>query len=496
MYRKLKIVFIASECVPYIKTGGLADVVGSLPGALKELGHDVRIVLPLYGRIDRDKYSIKPFLSPMGVWMGNTEEWCSVNWTQNVDGVPVYFIDFEKYFARVGLYHDELMNDYQDNPLRFSFLTRAGLQLCKDMGFKPDIVHSHDWQTSLAGGYLKIWHWDDPILGGAASVLTIHNIGYQGKYPAENYDYIGLQWGNFTSDKFEDHGHINFLKGGIQYSDCVTTVSPTYALETRTPDGGQGMALYLNDRGEHYRGILNGVDYSAWNPETDPLIPENYSAKNMKGKTRCKRELQKRFSIYEDPLVPVVGVVSRFADQKVLDLLAGTIDQIVNNMQVQFVILGSGDKYLEIFFKELNNRYPNQVGCYIGYHNELAHWIEAGSDFFIMPSRYEPCGLNQIYSLKYGTIPIVRATGGLDDTVDQYDESTGGGTGFKFWEISSRAVYYTIGWAVSTYFDRRNHIRQMQHRGMKQHFSWGLSAKQYVKTYLQAISVKQSYEKG
>lgn len=491
MPEHLNIAFIASECVPFAKTGGLADVVGALPGALKRLGHEIIIIIPLYGGIDLNQHHIELYMETFGVWMGNTEEWCTCYKTINDDDVPVFFIEFEKYFGRNGLYHDDQFSDYRDNPRRFAFLSRASLQLMKDMGFKPDIVHAHDWQSALASAYLKIWHWDDPILGNAASVLTIHNIGYQGKYPADDYAYTGLQWGNFTSEKFEDNGGMNYLKGGIHYADVVTTVSPTYANETRTPIGGQGLAPYLNNKGERYIGILNGVDYSAWNPMIDPLIPANYSIEDLSGKEICKSELQRRFKLAEDPGIPLFGVISRFADQKGLDLLAGAIEGVLNEMQAQFVILGSGDKGLEVFYIDLARGYTGRVGCYIGYNNALSHWIEAGADFFIMPSRYEPCGLNQIYSLKYGTLPIVRATGGLDDTVEQYDEISGEGTGFKFWENSSHAVFYSIGWAVSTFYDRPDHILQMQRKGMAQSYSWEASAKQYVECYHLALEIKK-----
>ena len=486
----LRIAMIASECVPFAKTGGLADVVGSLPKALRALGHDVIVIMPLYGIINRERYHIRPFLTPMGVWMGDAEEWCAVYTTMS-DGVPVFFIEFEQYFGRSGLYHDADYNDYLDNPRRFGFLTRAGLQLCIDLGFRPDIVHAHDWQTALAAAYLKIWHWNHPVLGGAASVLTIHNIAYQGVYDASHYPYLGLQWGNFTPDKFEDHGRINFLKGGIQYSDMLNTVSPTYANETRTPEGGHGLAMYLNDRGSAYRGILNGVDYTQWNPETDPLIPARYSASNPAGKAICKRELQLRMGLDPNPNIPIVGVVSRLAHQKGLDLLAGAVEGLVQNALVQFAILGAGDKGLEGYYGLLPMRFPGRVGSFIGYDNQLSHWIEAGSDFFAMPSRYEPCGLNQMYSLRYGTLPIVRATGGLEDTVQQYDERTGAGTGFKFYEPSVHAVYYTIGWAISTYFDRPHHIQQMIQTAMVQDFSWERSAKEYVQLYRDAIARKR-----
>ncbi len=486
----MKIVMIASECVPYAKTGGLADVVGALPKALNALGHEVIVVIPKYSFIDHKRFGLQPFLSPMGVWMGDSEEWCSVHYADN-EGVPVYFIEANKYFDRSGLYHDAEFNDYLDNPRRFSFLTRAGLQLCRDSGFAPDIVHAHDWQTALAAAYLKIWHWNDAILGNAASVLTIHNVAYQGVYNARDYVYLGLQWGNFTPEKFEDHGQINFLKGGVHYSDIVNTVSPTYAQETRTPQGGYGLAPYLNNKGENYVGILNGADYTRWNPAEDLLIPARYSAKDLAGKAVCKRELQRRFLLDVKPEIAVAGVVSRLVSQKGLNLLAQTIERLVSNMLVQFVILGSGEKELEQFYGALPARYPGRVGSYIGYHEELSHWIEAGADLFVMPSLYEPCGLNQIYSLKYGTLPIVRATGGLDDTVRQYDERNGTGTGFKFWEPSAQALYYAIGWAISTYYDRKEHMQQMIQQAMAQDFSWDLSARQYVQLYQRAIANKQ-----
>jgi starch synthase len=482
----MNIAFIAAECVPYAKTGGLADVVGALPKHLQAMGHQVIVVMPRYSMINGDRYSLRWFHGPMGVWMGDTQEWCAVHTAEN-DGVPVYFIESQKYFDRWGLYHDANFNDYADNPRRFGFLTRAGLQLCKDIGFRPDVVHVHDWHTALASAYLKIWHWNDPVLGNAASLLTIHNIAYQGKYPAHHMDYLGLQWGNFTSDKFEDHGAINFLKGGIVYADMVNTVSPTYAHETRTPQLGYGLAPYLNDKGENYIGILNGCDYAQWNPETDAIIPARYSADDLSGKAVCKRELQKRFGLELAPDIPIVGVVSRLVEQKGLHLLAQCIEGIVRDMRVQFAILGSGDKGLEAFFGELPARHGGRIGSYIGYSDELAHWIEAGADFFIMPSLFEPCGLNQMYSLRYGTLPIVRATGGLDDTVRQYDEATGDGTGFKFYEPSARAVYYTVGWAVSTYYDRPQHMQRMIRAAMAQDFSWERSATEYVKAYERAI---------
>ncbi len=428
--RKLKIAMIASESVPFAKTGGLADVTGALPFALRDLGHEVIVILPRYSAIDLKRFGLQPFISPLGVWMGDRLEWCASFQVLRND-ISFYFIESQKYFDRWGYYHDAEMHDYLDNPWRFGFFSRAALQLCQDMKFAPDIVHVHDWQTALAPAFLKIWHWNDPVLGGSASVLTIHNIAYQGVYDASVFDYLGLQWGNFQQDKFEDHGKINFLKGGIQYADVVNTVSPNFARETRTSAGGYGLAPYLNGKGADYSGILNGADYSLWNPETDSFIPQNYSAKDLLGKIECKQALQSRFLLEVDPKIPVIGIVSRLAAQKGYSLLSQVIERVVNNMLVQFVILGAGDQDLSRFFGELPARFPGKIGSFIGYNEELSHWIEAGSDFFLMPSLFEPCGLNQIYSLKYGTLPIVRATGGLDDTVEQYDETDGAGTGFQ-----------------------------------------------------------------
>jgi starch synthase len=490
MEEKYKIAMIASECFPYVKTGGLADVIGALPQAIKKLGHEVIVILPKYSSINVQQYNLLPLFSQMGVWMGNTQEWCAVDVARTEQGIPVYFIEFDRYFARDGIYNDVEFREWEDNPRRYAFFSRAGLQLCRDLGFKADIIHLHDWQTALAAAYLKVWHWNDAILGSSASVLTIHNIGYQGVFNTDSFDYIGLQWGNFVSDILEDHGKINFLKGGIHFADLVNTVSPTYALETRTPEYAHGMAPYLNNKSTEYLGILNGVDYQMWNPETDLLIPTKYSFERLHGKQVCKRALQQRMELEVVDDVPIIGIVSRFAYQKGLDLLASTIEAIINNMLVQIVILGSGERELESFFGELPSQYPGKIASYIGYSNELAHWIEAGSDFFLMPSRYEPCGLNQIYSLKYGTLPIVRNTGGLSDTVEQYDEYTGLGTGFKFDEPSGSAIYYAVGWAVSTYYDRPYHLKAMIQRAMAQKFSWEASARAYIAAYSRAINNK------
>lgn len=491
---KYNVLMVSSEMAPLIKTGGLADVVGVLPAVMREMGHDVRVVIPKYADLKLDGYVVKEKVNPMGVWMGGKEEWCSVFEIETKTGIPVYLIEHHEFFSRDGLYHDAQMNDYIDNPLRFAFLSRAALQLCKDVNFKPDIVHAHDWQASLTPAYLKIWHWDDPMLADAASMLTIHNAQYQGNYPGIHYGYLGLGMQNFTPDKFERFGGLSFLKGGIHYADVVNTVSPGYAREISAPYNDTGIAPYLTNKGENFFGILNGVDYDEWSPEKDKHLPKTYSVNKLDGKKECKLRLQREFLLEEDPDIPIIGAIGRFVEQKGYQLAVGAIGDILNSMQVQFVILGSGDPGLQKYFGELPVAFPGKAGSYIGFSNELAHRIEAGADMFLMPSLFEPCGLNQLYSLKYGTLPIVRATGGLDDTVENYDEGSGEGTGFKFWDATKEALYYTVGWAVSTYYDRREHFEAMRKRAMQRSFSWEKSALEYEKAYAKAIENKKEYD--
>lgn len=489
--QKLNILIVSSEMYPYAKIGGLADVVASLSGTLKKMGHDVRVVIPRYAMINKESLNAQKVVEPMGVWMGNKEEWCTVYQITFNSLVPVYLIEHQLYFQRWGLYHDSSMHDYDDNPLRFSFLSRAALQLCKDIQFKPDIVHANDWQTALTPAYLKVWHWNDPLLGSAASMLTIHNIAYQGIYPKKHMEYIGLGWHNFTEEKLESYDQINFLKGGIYYADVITAVSPTFAKEITAPYGGFGLSPYLASKKDSLLGIINGIDYSVWSPQNDQLIPANFSAQDLSGKKICKKQLQNTFDLAEDNHVAVIGTIGRFVEQKGFHLLAQTIESLIQNMHVQFVILGTGDRNLEEFFGNLPGRYCGKAGSYIGFDNYRAHLITAGCDFFLMPSLFEPCGLNQMYSQHYGTLPIVRATGGLDDTVENYDERSGNGTGFKFWDPTSHALYYTVGWAISTYYDRPHHMVKMIQQAMHKDFSWESSATHYVEAYHKAIENKK-----
>jgi starch synthase len=354
------------------------------------------------------------------------------------------------------------------------------------------VIHVHDWPTAVAAALLKTWDRILSPLSNTASVLTIHNIGYQGVYHASAMNYLGIGWEHFTSEKFEDHGRINLLKAGVHFADAITTVSPTHAKEILTPAGGMGLAPYLNHRAADFSGILNGCDYEHWNPATDPLIPARYNRHELTGKAVCKTALQERFGLELNARTPLFGIVSRFAPQKGFSLLMDALPRVLNTMFAQVAVLGSGDPRTEEFFNWLARNYPGRIGVYIGFNVELSHLIEAGSDFFLMPSRYEPCGLNQMYSLKYGTLPIVRATGGLDDTVENYDQHTGNGTGFKFWADTSQALYNTIGWANATWYDRPEHIAKLRQNAMAQDFSWEQSAARYIEVYRHAIARRRA----
>lgn len=480
LQRPLRILMVASEAVPFAKTGGLGDVVSGLSKALVRLGHEVRIVLPRYYSIPRDCLE---FLAPCCVHLGRGEEqWVGV-FRASLDGrVPVWLVDCERFYGRSGLYHDS-SGDYLDNAYRFSLLSKAALQIAKDRHFLPDIVHVHDWQTSPTALFLKTWDRIASPLSASASVLTIHNIGYQGVYGPDVFGYLGVGGEHWSSETIEDHGRVNLLKVGIAYSDRLTTVSPTHATEILTPEGGQGLAPYLNNRRHLLTGILNGVDYDHWNPATDPHLSANYHPADLSGKAACKAALQRELGLDPRPELPLFAIISRFAPQKGFHLLQEALPRALDTMALQVAVLGTGDPGTEGFFRWLRAAYPGRAAATIGFSEPLSHRMEAGADFFLMPSLYEPCGLNQIYSLKYGTLPIVRATGGLQDSVRNYDERSGSGTGFKFLLPTPQALYDTIGWAVSTWFDRPHHIASLRHQAMAEDFSWEASAARYLDTY-------------
>ncbi len=483
MDRKINVLFISSEAMPYAKTGGLGDVAGSLPSYLVEMGANVKSFIPMYRSVNRAKYNIEKLFDNSCVKMGNCEEFYSVYHTTKPSGTDFYFIEFDKYFNRPGIYNDVYVGDYRDSAYRYSFLVRAAMQSAKDLGFRPDIIHVSDWQTAIACYYVK--HDNDEFFRNTKTVLTIHNIGYQGIYGADVLSYAGISPYDFNSDAFEAYGMVNLLKGGIKFADKVTTVSPTYAKEILSDIGSNGMHNYLRARQGDLVGILNGCDTEVWNPSKDTYIPYNYDINSYKkGKAENKRALQQAFWLEEKPNVPIFSFLARMTKQKGVDLLLPVVESVINTMNCQMIFVGSGDdKNAEWYLGGLPAKYPGRIGAYIGHSEDRAHLIEAGSDFFIMPSLYEPCGLNQMYSQMYGTLPIVRATGGLDDTVENYNEQAGTGTGFKFWDISPKALYNTIGWANSTYWDRPGDVYKMIQNAMSRNFSWKEASKNYMNLY-------------
>lgn len=486
----MKILMVTAEAVPFAKTGGLADAVSALAIVLNKLGHDVRIVMPRYYKIDRS--TLEPLEGPMGVPAGYIEAWTEVyqGTMPGTEGLPVYFIDHEQSFGRDGVYGTSADPDFHDNPYRFSVLCHGAFQLCRKIDWYPDIIHAHDWSAALAPVLLRFIQRNNGFQK-TASVFTIHNLGYQGVYGKYNYPATGLDWNFFYAAGFEDWDRINFLKAGLTSADMLTTVSPTYAKEIQTPSSGFRMDALLRHRSQDLVGILNGVDTDVWNPSKDTFIAENYSVKNLEGKAKDKATLQERMGLPVDPDVPLFGIITRLADQKgVAELFAptyGSMYKICTEMKVQVVVLGAGERWCEDELRALESKLPN-FKAYIGYDESLSHQIEAGSDFFIMPSRYEPCGLNQMYSLLYGTLPIVRRTGGLADTVQNYNQETGEGTGFMFDELTPQSVFDTVGWAVYAWYNKKDHILAMQKRAMAQDFSWEASAEGYLEVYKRALS--------
>jgi starch synthase len=474
----MKIAVVASECVPYSKTGGLADVVGALPGALATLGHEVSVFLPKYRQTKLT--GSKAVLRSITVPFDDRYRFCSVLDGGTAHGVRFYFIDYPPYFDRDALYGTPL-GDYRDNAERFGLFCRAAIEAAKILG-APDIFHCHDWQSALVPILLRSLYADDPALHDAGTVLTIHNIGYQGLFPPDTLPLLLLPWDLFTIGKLEFYGKVNFLKGALVFSDFVTTVSRKYSQEIQSSEYGFGLEGVLRARSATVAGILNGVDYDEWNPETDKNAACHFGPKNLGEKAKCKQDLLTEFGVTAaDPKLPVIGIVSRFAAQKGFDLISQVADRLAREEMI-VVALGSGDKEYEDLFRRLNKQYPQRFAVKVAYDNKLAHKIEAGADMFLMPSRYEPCGLNQIYSLHYGTVPIVRATGGLDDTIENWDPNTKRGTGFKFTEYSGEALLTALRAALLAYKDAES-WQVLMRNGMAKDFSWTASAREYVKVF-------------
>jgi starch synthase len=474
----MHIAFVASECVPFSKTGGLADVVGALPRALANLGHEVSVYLPRYRQTKlADPETV---VASITVPFDDKYRFASVVTAGASAGVKFYFVEYPPYFDRDALY-GTAAGDYPDNAERFALFSRAVLEASKVLGV-PQVFHCHDWQSALVPILLRTLYAEDPALREVGTVFTIHNMGYQGLFPPETLPLLMLPWDLFTITKAEFFGQVNFLKGALVYSDFVTTVSKKYSQEIQTTEYGFGLEGVLRNRAATVSGILNGVDYDEWSPQTDKFIAAKYSPQDLSGKQKCKKDLLNAYGItVADPKVPVIGIVSRFAAQKGFDLIAQIMDRLALEDMI-VVALGTGDKPYEEMFQRLNKQFPNKIAVKVAYDNAIAHKIEAGADMFLMPSRYEPCGLNQIYSLKYGTVPIVRATGGLDDTIEPWDARTGKGTGFKFSDYSGESLLLTIKHALAAFRDQSS-WQALMRNGMTRDFSWGASAREYGKVY-------------
>ena len=473
------VLFVASESVPFIKTGGLADVVGSLPKSLDKEKYDVRIFIPKYGCMKQDMKDRLDY---------KTNFYMDFNWKSVyvgimeavVDGITYYFIDNEYYFSGPKPYCDDALFEIE----KYAFYSKAVLSSLPLIGFKPDIIHCHDWQTGLIPVYLKDHFAGSEFFRGIKTVMTIHNLKFQGKWNIETVKNItGLSDYYFTNDKLEAYGDANLLKGGIVYADTVTTVSNTYAEEVKTDFYGEGLQGLLRAREGELKGIVNGIDYTDFNPESNPLIFNNYTVDNFrKEKIKNKRALQKELGLKQNDKAMLIGIVSRLTDQKGFDLIAYMMEEMCQD-DVQFVILGTGSAQYENMFRDFAGKYPDKVSANIFYSEPLSHQIYAASDAFLMPSLFEPCGLSQLMALRYGTLPIVRETGGLKDTVEPYNEYEGTGTGFSFANYNAHEMLNTIRYAEHVYYDKKRSWNKMVERAMKADFSWSVSAKKYEEMY-------------
>ena len=472
-----RIVFVASEGVPFSKTGGLADVVGALPKALAANRHPVTVILPRYQMTEAARFSLRNLTLPLQGGL----KYADIQEAGKTNGVRHLLVDCPEYFDRSGLYQMEGV-DYPDNAERFAAFCLASIEAMKRQPRAPDVIHCHDWQTALVPIYLRTLYAVDRFFHNTSVLLTIHNLGYQGIFPPEVLSRISLRPEMFTVDGLEYFGKVNLLKGGILYSNAITTVSKKYSREIQTSEFGFGLEGVLAGRRERIYGILNGVDYEEWSPGTDRFIAAHYTPQDLTGKQKCKRDLLESMGFRQQDIQrerPVLGIVSRFASQKGFDLIAEVADRLLTE-DLTLVALGSGDRTYEKLFLGLARKHPDKVAVKVAYDNVLAHKIEAGADMFLMPSRYEPCGLNQIYSMKYGTVPIVRATGGLDDTVEPFDGTAG--TGFKFGPYSGDALMRAVGQALKVY-RQREVWRRVMTNGMAKDFSWDQSAKQFSEIY-------------
>ncbi len=492
MEEHLRVLFVSAEVTPFARTGGLGDVIGALPPVLAKYGCDVRIVMPLYQSVRAQSFPLKLVIEDLSVplvfgdrsvrvWQGALPQ------KDGAEIVPVYFIEQEEYFGRPGLYGDASV-EYGDNAFRFIFFCRAVLALMGRLEWFPQIIHCHDWHTGLVPAYLRFLPGLDSRLTTAATIFTIHNLAYQGVFPESVFRMTGLPPQLFQPVGVEFYGQMNFMKSGLYYADALTTVSPTYAEEICTAEFGYGLDGVLRERREVLVGILNGVDYIAWNPTSDAALVAQFSADDVTGKRACKTALLRMFGLVEDPEIPLLGMVTRLAEQKGVDLVTGALEGMFA-LNADVVIFGSGERRYEGLLVALARQYPNRLGVRLGFSDVLSHQIQAGIDCLLMPSRFEPCGLTQMYAMRYGAIPVVRATGGLRDTVSPFDPTTRHGAGFVFREPTAAALLGAVQAAVSVFADKAA-WRQLQHNAMTQDFSWDASARQYIQLYRETIGKK------
>jgi len=479
----MKILLASSEVFPFAKTGGLADVAGALPKALKKLGIEVRVIMPKYKSIEEKGFSIEDTGRRITCTISQRAVDAEIAET-HYDGIKVYLIDKDEYYYRDNLYSTE-DGDFIDNAERFIFFSKAIPETIKATGFVPDVIHCNDWQTALVPVFLKALYRNEPALSKIATILTIHNLGYQGLFWHLDWHLLNLGWEYFTSSFLEYYGKINFLKGGIVFADLINTVSKGYSEEIQTPAFGAGLDGILRTRNADLYGIVNGIDYDEWNPEKDPYIPVQFSGIDVENKKTCKAALQKAFGLPALETTPLISSISRLADQKGFDLVAEGLESMLS-LGAQYVLLGTGERKYHELFTTLAEKHGEAFSVKIAYDNALAHLMEAGSDMFLMPSLYEPCGLNQLYSLRYGTVPIVRGVGGLEDTIQDNPEASNGNTGFKFYPYTKEAMVGAVGRAIAAY-RINDKWGTMVKKCMEQDFSWEKSAREYKDLYEKAL---------
>ena len=488
----MKILLASSEVVPFSKTGGLADVSGALPGALEQLGHEVIVFAPSYRASENSPAAIEPTGIDLQIPIGDR----IVPGTLGCTTLPgssakIYLVEQSDYYDREGLYGDD-RGEFEDNCERYTFFCRAVLESIRLLNWTPDLIHANDWQTGLIPTLLKIEYAEIPMYEGIASLMTIHNLAYQGSFWYENLQLTGIEWKYFNWEQMESYGSLNLLKSGLVFADAISTVSPTYAMEIQGREQGCGLDGLLTRRRDVLSGILNGIDVGEWNPETDPHLAANYNVDTVsKGKLECKADLRRQFKLYENESTPVIGIVGRLATQKGWSLILPVMRKWLASRDVQWIVLGTGDTEYHRVLESLHRSYPDKFGLNLGFSNQQAHQIEAGVDMFVMPSQYEPCGLNQMYSMAYGTVPVVRQTGGLADTVVDATPAAienRSANGFSFSDFSPQALETALDRAVDIYHNRSDVWQQLIQTGMRRDWSWTASARQYVDLYQKIVA--------